>query len=432
MDTKTYGKLCREPVKVNPDYSKKTEVSPFLFGNNLEHTRSCVYKGISAQMLRNRKFAGKPACYTGCPMEWYRIGEKTSIIFNENGKIGALGKLDMNFPETLCYTRHGDGYRMSRSHECNAVTLAGYQDGVVCGIGQTDIAVQKETAYECRLVAKVWKPTVIKIALTDRDGNLYVQEQLLYASKEYESKTVILQSPVWDEQAQLQITFVGSGAVCIGAVSLQPEKNFHGMRPDVVEKRREIGVKLLRWPGGNFAGEYNWKDGLLPADMRAPFEAFLGLETQAHSMGYDFSEINTDDFVALCREIGAEPYITINLTWNTAEECAQWVEYCNGGADTEYGRLRIQRGYEEPYNVKFWSLGNEFGFGHMEGENTARGYLKKCRLYGGKMLEVSPDLTLFTCGPYPNTEWVEQAARPLVDMAPLVSLHTYIKQPIFV
>lgn len=211
-----------------------------------------------------------------------------------------------------------------------------------------------------------------------------------------------------------------------------PVKNFHGMRVDVVELLREIGVRLLRWPGGNFAGEYNWKDGLLPVDMRAPFESYMGLETQAHSLGYDFSEINTDDFVALCREIGAEPFITINPTWNTKEECVQWVEYCNGDAGTEYGRLRIERGYEEPYNVKFWSLGNEFGYGHMEGDNTPQGYGRMGLEFGKKMLEAFPDLTLCSSGPYPNTDWVEHAAKPLAGIAPLVSLHTYITQPIFV
>ena len=123
--------------------------------------------------------------------------------------------------------------------------------------------------------------------------------------------------------------------------------------------------------------------------MRAPFESHLGMETQPHSLGYDFNEINTDDFLALCKEIGAEPFITINPTWNTEEECAQWVEYCNGDADTEYGRIRIERGYKEPYNVKYWSLGNEFGYGHMEGDNTAAGYGKNGKRYGIKMLEVT-------------------------------------------
>lgn len=82
-----------------------------------------------------------------------------------------------------------------------------------------------------------------------------------------------------------------------------PRNNFRGMRPDVVNLLREMGVKLLRWPGGNFAGEYNWKDGLLPVDMRAPLESYMGLETQPHSLGYDFNEINTDDFVALCKRL---------------------------------------------------------------------------------------------------------------------------------
>lgn len=96
-----------------------------------------------------------------------------------------------------------------------------------------------------------------------------------------------------------------------------PKDHFHGMRRDVVEAMKDLGIKVLRWPGGNFAGEFNWMDGLLPADMRAPFQSYLGLETQPHTMGYDFSEMNTDDFIALCREIGAEPFITINPCWNT-------------------------------------------------------------------------------------------------------------------
>lgn len=127
--------------------------------------------------------------------------------------------------------------------------------------------------------------------------------------------------------------------------------------------------------------------GLLPADMRAPFQSYLGLETQPHTMGYDFSEINTDDFIALCREIGAEPFITINPCWNTPDENAAWVEYCNGDVSTPYGKLRASRGHQEPYNVQFWSLGNEFGYGHMEGDNTPAGYCQIALENGKKMLE---------------------------------------------
>lgn len=143
----------------------------------------------------------------------------------------------------------------------------------------------------------------------------------------------------------MRITFAKRGCIHIGCVSLMNKDNFRGMRRDVIDAMKEIGIRVLRWPGGNFAGEYCWFDGLLPVDERAPFESCMALETQPHTLGYDFHEINTDDFIALCREIDAEPYITVNLAWNTPEENAAWVEYCNGDLSTEYGRLRAERGH---------------------------------------------------------------------------------------
>lgn len=429
MDIKKFREWCCETVSVCPDFESSVKVSPLLFGNNLEHTRASVYGGISAQMLRNRKFAGMPSCYTGCPKEWYQIGEKTNIVFVESGS-AIFG--ESLFEESMFYTRHADNHRMRRPHERNVVMVAGYEEDLECGIGQADVAVIKNTYYECRIAAKVYHPMVISIALTDRDGKVYNQKELEFDNTEFDTKKVILYAPETDRNAHLTITFVGVSAIYIGAVSLMPEHNFHGMRPDVVALLREMGIKLLRWPGGNFAGEYNWKDGLLPADMRAPLGSYLGADTQPHSMGYDFNEINTDDFVALCREIGAEPFITINLTWNSSEECAQWVEYCNGGAETKYGRLRMERGYKEAYDVKFWSLGNEVGYVHMEGESTAQGYGRLGIEFGKKMLEVSPDLQICSSGPYPDETWVKEAAKPLSEIASLVSLHYYVKQPLFI
>ena len=90
---------------------------------------------------------------------------------------------------------------------------------------------------------------------------------------------------------------------------------------------------------------------MLPSDQRAPLQAYTEIETQPHSDGFDYHEINTDDFIALCREVGAAPLLTINLAWNSPEESAQWVEYCNGSADTEYGKIRAERGYPEPYKI---------------------------------------------------------------------------------
>lgn len=400
-------------VTVEFDLNSTNSISPLLFGDNLEHTRDCVNSGISAQMLKNRKFVGKPGRY-GCAESFYQIGEKTYLSFGKP------------------YTCHYDGYKMKRAHERNSQVVTNYYDDTASGIGQKNIHILADTPYEFRIVAGAFTKTALTVQIISADGRVYDKKEIKIDGKDFTEYKVTLTSDQKDPSASIEIFFTTQGSVCIGALSLMPCDNFHGMRPDVIEKMKEIGIKLLRWPGGNFAGEYNWKDGLLPRDQRAPFQSYLWLETQPHTLGYDFHEINTDDFIALCREIGAEPFITINPTWNSPEESAQWVEYCNGGQDTPYGALRCKNGHSEPYHVQFWSLGNEAGYGHMEGANTPYDYSKMITSHAHEMLKISPELTLCSSGAYPNVEWVNHSARVLKDIAPLISLHHYAQYPEYI
>lgn len=383
-------------------------VSPYLFGSNLEHTRSCLYTGLSAQMVRNRKFAGKPTACEGCAMEWFPLGKRAVFALDEP------------------YTRHGEGYHMKRTTECNSVSIFNPFQGETAGMGQHGIAISQGEPYLFGMVVKTQNPVEFAVSLTDRAGKeVYCRTTFTGEGADWTRFEVELTPQAADPDADLRICWEEAGHVCVGAISLLPKDHFRGMRRDVVEAMKELGIKVLRWPGGNFAGEFNWMDGLLPVDMRAPFQSYLGLETQPHTMGYDYSEINTDDFIALCREIGAEPFITINPCWNTPEENAAWVEYCNGDASTPYGKLRAQRGHQEPYNVQLWSLGNEFGYGHMEGDNTPSGYCQIALENGKKMLEASPNLSLCSSGPYPNKEWAELSAKPLAGISQMISQHYY-------
>ncbi len=393
-------------------YDLDRTVSKYLFGDNLEHTRGCINGGLSAEKIRNRKFVGKPTRF-GYAHEWYPIGEKTICSFGES------------------YTRHADDYRMQRSHEMNSQCITNYfrETG---GIGQKDLYFKGNTDYVFTAAIKAFKETNVKVRISSRSGETYDEKVICAETGDYTEKTVTLHAPKEDFEGRIEITFDTVGTIMIGAVSLMEADNFRGMRKDVIEKMKELGIKLLRWPGGNFAGEYNWKDGLLPRNMRAPLQSYLWLETQPHTYGYDFHDINTDDFIALWREIGAEPFITLNPTWNTPEESAQWVEYCNGDENTEYGALRAKNGHKEPYNVKFWSLGNEAGYGHMEGANTADAYQKAVRKHAEKMLAVTPDLTLCSSGPYPNEEWAKYSACTLSAVAKAVSLHYYAHFPAFI
>ncbi|MBE6658101.1 MAG: helix-turn-helix domain-containing protein [Ruminococcaceae bacterium] len=401
-----------EDVTVTLDYTSAQSISSLLFGDNLEHTRGCIYSGLSAEMLRNRKFVSKPGRY-GCAHEWYAVGENPIMAF------GAP------------YTRHGDGYKMRRNHERNAQYITNYHAGLT-GMGQKDLYLMADTDYDFCAAVRSFSGNQLTVSLIGSDKTVYDSKTLMAESGDYREVAVTLHSPKEDPEARLEITFDSIGTVMIGAISLMPSKNFRGMRVDVIEKIKEVGIKLLRWPGGNFAGEYHWKDGLLPRNMRSPLQSYQWLETQPHSSGYDFHEINTDDFIALCREIGAEPFITLNPTWNTPEESAQWVEYCNGDETTPYGKLRAENGHPEPYNVQFWSLGNEMGYGHMEGANTADAYAKVVREHAEQMLVVSPGLTICSSGPYPNQEWAEYSAQALADVASVVSLHHYAGFPQYI
>ena len=233
-------------------------VSPYLFGSNLEHTRSCLYTGLSAQMVRNRKFAGKPTACEGCAMEWFPLGKRAVFALDEP------------------YTRHGEGYHMKRTTECNSVSIFNPFQGETAGMGQHGIAISQGQPYLFGMVVKTQNPVEFAVSLTDRAGKeVYCRTTFTGEGADWTRFEVELTPQAADPDADLRICWEEAGQVCVGAISLLPKDHFHGMRRDVVEAMKELGIKVLRWPGGNFAGEFNWMDGLLPVDMRAPFHVLF-------------------------------------------------------------------------------------------------------------------------------------------------------------
>lgn len=123
-----------------------------------------------------------------------------------------------------------------------------------------------------------------------------------------------------------------------------------GFRTDVLEALKKIQTPIIRWPGGCFVSTYNWKKAV--GKKRTPvFDKAWRVE--------DPNTFGTDEFIKLCRKIGCEPYICTNAGSGTEEEMSDWVEYCNLSHEGEFAKMRIAGGNKEPYNVKFWSIGNE-------------------------------------------------------------------------
>jgi alpha-N-arabinofuranosidase len=132
-----------------------------------------------------------------------------------------------------------------------------------------------------------------------------------------------------------------------------PIPNTRGIRNDVIAALREIAPPVIRWPGGCFADTYHWKDGIGPRDQRPSIiNSTWGGVTEDNSFG-------THEFLDLCELIGAESYICLNVGSGTVQEAAEWVEYVNSKTKSPMTILRENNGREQPWNVKFWAVGNE-------------------------------------------------------------------------
>jgi alpha-L-arabinofuranosidase len=162
-------------------------------------------------------------------------------------------------------------------------------------------------------------------------------------------------------------------------------KNIRGIRTDVVDALKETGIPNLRWPGGCFAEEYHWKDGVGPKENRPSIiNTNWGGVTENNSFG-------THEFLDLCKQLNCEPIICGNVGSGTVQELSQWVEYINSSNESPMTSWRQQNGQKEPWKVKYWGIGNEsWGCGgNMRPEyyfDNARQYSSYMKNYDGTQL----------------------------------------------
>jgi alpha-N-arabinofuranosidase len=166
-----------------------------------------------------------------------------------------------------------------------------------------------------------------------------------------------------------------------------------------VEYLRELGIPVLRWPGGCFADDYHWRDGIGPQEKRPrTVNIHWGNYTEDNSFG-------THEFIGLCRLIGAEPYFAGNVGSGTPEELRDWVEYCNFPSGSALSDERARNGSPEPFRVRFWGVGNEnWGCGgNMAPEEYAAQY-RRFSSYVRSFGDTRP--FPIACGPNGNdTDW---------------------------
>ncbi|MBN2047927.1 MAG: alpha-N-arabinofuranosidase [Anaerolineaceae bacterium] len=195
--------------------------------------------------------------------------------------------------------------------------------------------------------------------------------------------------------------------IWVGEESSIPNTN--GFRNDVIEHLRRMKPPVIRWPGGCFADDYHWQDGIGPrGDRPRRINIHWGEVVESNHVG-------THEFIEFCRLVDAEPYFCGNLGSGTVREMRDWVEYCNFDGDSTYAAQRAENGSPKPFNVTFWGVGNEnWGCGgNFSPEDYCtefRRYASFMRGFGGKKLY------LIACGPSGNdVKWTNRFFNKLMN-----------------
>jgi alpha-L-arabinofuranosidase len=202
-----------------------------------------------------------------------------------------------------------------------------------------------------------------------------------------------------------------------------PSADADGFRTDVLDLVRELGVTVVRYPGGNFVSNYAWEDGVGPKDQRP---RRLDLAWRA----IETNQFGTDEFATWARKAGVQPMWAVNLGTRGVTEAVELLQYTNLPPGTDPADRRVANGYEKPHDIKLWCLGNELDGPWQIGHKTAEEYARLAEETARAMRRVDPDLELVACGSssrYMPTfaSWERAVLERTYDLVDHISLHAY-------
>ncbi|QNK58322.1 hypothetical protein [Paenibacillus sp. PAMC21692] len=265
---------------------------------------------------------------------------------------------------------------------------------------------ERTLAYRATLYARASSPqTRLHIALEDKGGVL-MGESVVKLGEEwtkYEADIVLRQgspyryadSPFGEYRFSLTAESDGAGDVDLDWVMLASGDAIEGVfNPATIELLKRYHVTSIRW-GGNYANEYNWKDGIGPWRQRP-------VRDNLNWGGLEPNYFGTNEFLRFCRLADVEPFLNVGFSRDLPPElAAEWVEYVNGGADTPMGKLRAEHGYPEPWGVKLWQVGNESYGDYQFGYTDSIDFANRIQTYYKLMKQADPDITVIIAGEDP-------------------------------
>jgi alpha-L-arabinofuranosidase len=385
-------------------------ISPALYGQFMEFMFEGIKEGLTAELVRNRSFE-EPANAIGLSRYWERYPDDRNDDY----------ALNFQWDSQISYPGNAKAANRLAEHSLRVDVDRGVVESH--GIYQSRIPVRQEVAYHGYLWIRAEAfAGEIKVALESDvlGGERYAAAALSNIAGDWRQYEFTLKPSKSDPLARLAILFNGKGRLWLDQISLVAGDSVGGVRADVLAKVKALRPAFVRWPGGNVAQDYHWMWGVGPRDQR---RTWINLSWKNEVEPSDFG---TDEFIQFCRNIGAEPSLTVNVEGGgaTVEEAAAWVEYCNGPATSTYGALRARNGHPQPYGVKLWEVGNEIWGGWVRGHSTAETYAKNFNLYAAAMRRVDPAIKLIAVGDN-DMKWNRAVLRMAGERMDYLAIHHY-------
>jgi alpha-N-arabinofuranosidase len=362
----------------NPDLSMTIDagatgapINRYVYGQFTELLRNMYEKGIWSEMLSDRKF-------------FYPVDSSPTLdppnskpFFNRWRPVGGDDAVAM------------DTVKPFVGKHSPMINLSG---DTPRGMTQVGLVVRAGRQYTGRIALRGSAGAKVEVTLAWGDGAGDRQTIATPAlTNAYAMIPLKFTAGGDSDRASFTIAGTGQGEFHVGVVSLMPADNVHGFRADLVALLKDLDQGTYRWPGGNFASGYDWRDGIGDADLRPPRYDYAWNTVE-------YNDVGTDDFLTLCGLLGIDPYICVNAGLGDARSAAEWVEYCNGSADTAMGKLRAANGHPEPYHIRMWNIGNEeygeWQLGHLYVDQ----YAIKHNQFAEAMRAVDPSIQLIASG----------------------------------
>ena len=357
-------------------------ISPYLYGQFVEHAGNMVYSSLWSELLEDRKF-------------FHPVGPKPAEEPKPRGPFGRMdsgpGRWNPIGPAEAIVM---DTTQPFAGDHTPLITLAGPE---AHGIRQTGVKLAKGVKYTGRIQLAGDSSAHVSINLVWGTGAGAARQSIALGKigPAYKKFTFSFQAE-HDGAADLEITATGTGAFHIGAVSLMPADNIEGWRPGPIAVLKSLRSGVYRFPGGNFVSAHEWRDGIGDPDRRPPIKDPVWGAVGSNDIG-------TDEFLTMCRLLEVDPYITVNAGSGDEWSAAQWVEYTNGSVDTPMGKQRAANGHPAPYGVKFWGVGNEMWGDYQYGYMPLKQFLWKHNQFAKAMHRVDPTIKLIAAGAMPDT-----------------------------